>query len=1004
MIITDSIVGFFIEKSVDKILGKQKDEYQKRNLEKKIREYSENFFTERFHQISLLEEFDYEGLNTFLYENFEGKLFACYNAPEYKQRIFFKEQLIREAYQYARADTKNKQDAVYFYVQSILYIIKNTLLKRVDEMEWFLAGCVVTDVQENVKGLLNSYSKQLNEFIRFHNSFADTIDSTIHHFDIENEYHYLRKNIYFQGRKDSLEYLDNFLSAPDELLYAVITGRGGIGKSKLMHHYMLRGTSDLEWKIVFPTHKQIDQFINQHIEWNYPKNLLVIIDYVGEISDIIGKWINILTHTNKRPLKMRIVLLERQGIVVDINGMKSYPYWYKKISESAGHNFDKLLYEGSFYSLGPLDESDLFLLMNNIAHNKEKVISQQNKIKIYKQAKEWGSSNNPDQFTTPLMIILLTDAFLDKNSLKHFSSSTLMDYIITKFQNYWLKTICDGDKVLYDSLEKLLVYATATGGWDIKPLPGPLAEASTIFLNHYRKTNLKLILTEINEKANQDNFIFPLEPDIVGEYFVLWYLSETTLTTYYNDFIKLLWSKPDHFSYFLNRCISSYLCDDDFYDLVEGEYSLLGEWCPVDLRVTLLVNLSKEFPLDKCKKIIEILSDLLCDEWYQNDQEMMTKFAKGLFNLLINQDSPESKETLDRIAELARDKKHDNNHDIIYIYASGLASAILGQHGSDHEEIIKRLAELAHDRRYSNNEKIILTYARGLYANIIVKKGVDCEEIIKALAELMNRFSGNQDIVSTYALGLVLIIRGLEDQEAKKMIVKKLARLEEEYSDNLQIALSYARGLTSIIVKQSEPDSVETIKELARLAEKHSDNQDLASSYVTGLMFRANKVIEGDEIVKELARLAEKFNDNQYIVGMHPVINHLLMSRQDTYSGVEYLAGVIQQEKYKDNELILYNYAESLLDLLEEQNTLDSEETIEQLAGLAKRFSDNLDIVTTYVKGLKELLIKQDIQDRVATMELLTGLAKDGRYKDNSDITEIYFDAKLFYTIHNLVV
>lgn len=864
MLIFDSIVSFFIEKSADKLIESQKDRFQKKEIENKIRERSERYFSENFYQVPISNEFDYDRLNDYLYKNLEGRVAACFNAVEHKQREFFKEQLFKEAYVYAEADTREKRNTVQCYIKSILNIIENTFIERVEDMDWFLAGCMVDDIQKNVKELLNDYSMQLKDFIRYHNSFADTIDSIVQHFDIENEYHYLSKNIYFQGRKDTFAYLDNFLSAPDELLFAVITGQGGIGKSKLMYHYMLREISNSEWKIVFPTQKLIELFANQHNEWYYPKNLLVIIDYAGEIPEVVGKWINILNNINKHPVKMRIVMLERQGIVIDENGTKSFPDWYNQIKEAGGQNFDKLLYERQFYTLKTLNQDDLFALMNNIADNQGKIISQEDKIVIYNRAKELGGPENIGRFTTPLMIILLTDAFLDAKNLSHLNTKKLMEYIIGKFRKHWLKTICNNDKARYDSLEKLLVYATATNGWDLKPLPEPLADASAVFLNHYKRTNLKLILSEISEKTNSEMSLPPLEPDIVGEYFVLWYLSENTTNTNYNDFMKLLWSRPVHFTYFLNRCITSYLCDKDFDSLVDGEYSLFGEWSPAYLQSILLVNLSAQLPLERCRKVVRRLAELAKDERYSDNQDIVHRYAAGLYNLSNNQDVLEREATMERLGELAKDGRYSDNQEIMHRYATGLYNLSNNQGLLERGATIKRLGELAKDERYRDNQEIVQEYAKGLF-NLSNKQDVlERAHTIEKLAELAKdeSYRDNQEIVLRYAKGLFNLSNKQDIIECMGTIerLSELAK-DEEYRDNQEIVLRYAKGLYNLSYKQDVIESEATVERLAELAkdERYRDNQEIVREYEKALVNRSNKqdVLEGEAAVEWLSELAK---------------------------------------------------------------------------------------------------------------------------------------------------
>ena len=713
-----NILDFFLNKSADCIFDTQMEVVQTKKLEKEIMDFADKYFLDNFSQIPLSQEFDYERLNDFLHQNLINNVICCFNAADYKKREFFRDQLFRQAYEYSQADTREIKNTVKVYIENVLAIVNNFFVVNVDDNNWFLAGRTVDEIRKSNMELLSSYSSQIKEFLSYYGSFAETVDNIKHHLDIDNEYHYLRKTINFQGRKDDLEYLDNFLSADDDFLITAITGQGGIGKSKLMHYYMLRETGNLEWKIVFPARKQIELIVKQHKEWRYPKNLLFIIDYVGENAEVIGEWISLLNHTKERPPKMRIVMLERQGITTDVNGLSLYPHWFKQILNAAGHNFNKLLYQGQkFHALEPLQKDDLFSLMDNIAENQKKNISIRDKTAVYEHAVRMGNKEK-HRFATPLMTILLTDAFLNGKSLGQLDSKNLMDYIIEKHQNYWLNSICGGNKDYYTYLEEMIVYATAIGGWDLKPLPEPLSNASTTILNSYNRSGLRLLISGVSEYESQEMILPPLVPDIVGEYLVLWYLKENTTKTYYFEFVRILWRKQVEFTSFLNRCINSYLCDSEFVELVEGENSLFSEWSdlfPSYCQSLLLVNLSYKLSLERCKKVVEMSAALARDERYSGNQEIVLTYAQGLFNLSNEQEVKEREASIEKLAVLARDERYSGNKEIVLTYAQGLVNLSIKQKVKESEASIERLAALAHDERYSGNQEIVLRYAQGLF-------------------------------------------------------------------------------------------------------------------------------------------------------------------------------------------------------------------------------------------------------------------------------------------------
>lgn len=376
--IVDNTLSFFFDKGADTFLSKVKQKIEYYNLQKRIRDYSERYFKDCFYQIPLNEEFDFDGLNDFLHENFLEKIVPCFNAPDYEQRLFFTEQLYRQSYEYARAMDYRKQNTVHIYVDNILKITETYFLEKIDGKDLLLANHTVDQIMESLKVTLKEYDSKFEDYISYHKSFAKNIDNIKHVFRTDKQYHYLNKKIRFFGRTNEFQYLDSFLAEPDRLLYTVITGPGGAGKSKLMYHYMQQNIGNLDWKIIFPTHGQIKQLCNFD-EYKYPKNLLIIIDYAGEIAETVGNWLNNMIHCYSLPQKLRIVLLERQNS----NNNSLEPYWYQELYKANPGSIKGCCYKQKFYQLKPLEKPELLSLIDNIAENEGKQLNNEEKEAIY---------------------------------------------------------------------------------------------------------------------------------------------------------------------------------------------------------------------------------------------------------------------------------------------------------------------------------------------------------------------------------------------------------------------------------------------------------------------------------------------------------------------------------------------------------------------------------------------------------------------------------------------
>jgi len=835
-------VGFLFDKGADKLFARGTTALEKRKLRKNFLEFAENYCSNNFAQIPMDSAFDLDGLRDYLYQHLDGNITLCFCAVNEGQRQHYRDALFANAYNHAHAKTREQRNAVNVYVQTVLELIRTQLTDKAHGVDCFLFGEAVADLKGIMQKAIATAMEDLKNFVQYEGSFAQAIDSVIHQTDTKIDYHYLRRDIAFQGRRDDLAYLDGFLDAPEPFLFTVITGQGGSGKSKLMHHYLLRETGNQHWKIVFPSRGQIESFAANYTDWRYPKNLLLVIDYAGELPEVVGRWIANLQGTSLRPRNLRIVMLERQGGAGDKSGLRDEPYWYTQIKEHAGHNFDDLLYQGQFRRLAPLDGNDLFALMDNIAATEKKEVSSQTKTDILAHAREMGGAFATERFDTPLFVILLTVAVLDETNdilLGKITPAMLMTHVIERHQKNWL-ALCSGDKTAFAHLQSLIAYATATGGWNLSALPAPLAEASGHWLDKYSRRQRDSMLAAVSGTAADQPLV--LAPDIVGEYFVLNHLFERSQGTDFADLVDLLWKTPLPFAFFLERCIGNYLCLPEFAELVEGSYSLFAGNEAIELKAMLLVNLSADLPLERCHGVVDLLANMASERHHAHNHAVVLEYAKGLFNLSNVQDVSGSEETVETLlGNLARDSRYCDNHKIVLSYAMALGNLSLNQDARRGKKTVERLESLARDLRYCDNHEIVLGYAIGLF-NFSNKQDVSgCTETVNVLLGGVARdprYCDNHAIVSVYADGLSnLSACGCATTVAT---LKALAD-DPRYCDNYKITLAYARGLVNHSINQEDADARLSVNELQLLEVRCHGDQGIAVAYANGLAVLAIK-------------------------------------------------------------------------------------------------------------------------------------------------------------------
>ena len=295
---------------------------------------------------------------------------------------------------------------------------------------------------------------------------------------------------------------------------------------------------------------------------------------------------------------------------------------------------------------------------------------------IYDKAVQLGYLYDDNRFSTPLIIILLTDAVVCGHDVGHITINELIENSINTNKRYWRETICQNDDSLYSSIEKMLVYATATGGWDLKSINEPFKSDSNKLLENYNKDELDSIISGLMEYSTYDKELKPIEPDIIGEYFVLEHLNNN-LHWKHHEKIKLLWEKKKQFLNFITRCSYSFLGDYKFYQLINGELSLLNlKYAPLE-SLSIYLNIINKQPLDIAKTTIQNLEKMSNNN--SNNHEVVQVYVDCLFNLMFKQDAVSAADTIERLRRLAEDPRYAGNQDIMNIFKK-INDSILSNH------------------------------------------------------------------------------------------------------------------------------------------------------------------------------------------------------------------------------------------------------------------------------------------------------------------------------------
>ncbi len=777
------VFSFFAEKITDTLFdqlsGFISDQKEKAELKRKLRENFERYFKEGYQSLTISEEFDVLELNDYLIENLYTKVAICFLAGSSKECSYYRDSLIASSYTIAGASTKAKQQEVYAYVDSFLEVLKANFFSMVDAKDLFLVNQQSDQIEKAFKDYIQAQNEELQEFIKYHGSFAEYIDSlelkpSISHSTKESLspnllFHYLNPEIGFVRRDDQFKFLNGFLEKDARLLCLAITGYGGIGKSKLLYQYALELRHNLEWKTVILDRSLVDKLCG-FTEWNYPKNLLLVIDYAAEKSKTLGEWIRAIQQSHSRPYKMRIILLERQGIT-KANEQTIYPLWYQQIAKASGNYLESIQYPdgNGFYELPRFNKEEMFQVMDMLPEAQSR-LTQAEKEEVYNKILSFSGDYQDERFNTPLIALMLAHAHSHGKDLPDLEQ--LMSYVIRRNKKTWKRAFAAYEKKegLVKALERSMVYATATGGCNLTRLPPPLDMDKELFINTLEMDGTKQLPALIAGDTQQDHQLEPLKPDILGEYFVLHYIDQNRGSEHCKKMIAACWKESEEFLFFLIRCVRSYL--GKFSDnLVFEEPPILFQGADPFDQAVVLFGMTTLPETSLCQKALDVLKRLNQEH---KESQLAEVFAMGLVNLSIEQEEPEARKSIDELKALS--KQWPENSEIALVYAMGLFN--LSNKQEELEALQATIAELKTlSKQWPENSEIALVYAKGLF-NLSIEQ---------------------------------------EELEALQATIAELKTLSKQWPEILESVLMYAKKLADNLKKQNEPDALCAITKLEQL-------------------------------------------------------------------------------------------------------------------------------------------------------------------------------------------
>ena len=282
----------------------------------------------------------------------------------------------------------------------------------------------------------------------------------------------------------------------------------------------------------------------------------------------------------------------------------------------------------------------------------------------------------------------------------------------------------------------------------------------------------------------------------------------------------------------------------------------------------LLADLSAR-ELEEKQPILEELQKLYQE---QPDETTALIYAKGLFNLTVDQNLEGCEQTVERLANLSSRFPADSA--IALRYAKGLYNLTLAQDLSGREHTVERLANLS--SQFPADSSIALAYAKGL-VNLTVAQNLEGrEQTVERLSNLFSRFPEDSSIALKYAKGLVNL-SAQQDLSGCEHTVKELANLSSRFPADSSIALAYAKGLVNLsIVKESSEELIGISDKLEELFKRFPKSSEIAEQ-TSRLQLIIGEKSEGDEATKVAFAQALSYMNNRLPENHHSLLESFLM-------------------------------------------------------------------------------------------------------------------------------
>ncbi len=370
--------------------------------------------------------------------------------------------------------------------------------------------------------------EHLREYIKLEqllkNSKVD-IPKSISDINFKQPFRYNSNTTQLFGRENEMARLNKFIEQDDDVLWWAITGAGGSGKSRLAYDFAKK-LDQSGWETCYYTrYMQPTVTALNDIFCSTRCNLFIVVDNDAYDFMQLARWIFTISEKN-HSRKIRILIIQRISSIVDQkNGMP----WMTNL---LGHNeavFDCFYSEDNtknLLELHPLSDEDLESIavsfVKKMGYDTESFGMDNQKL-VVKKLHEIDPKSK-----SPLYLLFLTNEMVHKNDIRLYNQETILNdtfkrersRIRTQIEEAFLVDY-PHNKLLYDEIELGIAIATVYDAGNLKMSIKSSCEYSALSEEQF------VSICEQFGLCQNGSFV-SIEPDLLGEYYVMRYLHKFT--------------------------------------------------------------------------------------------------------------------------------------------------------------------------------------------------------------------------------------------------------------------------------------------------------------------------------------------------------------------------------------------------------------------------------------------------------------------------------------------